>query len=55
MRGNPVTATLDPNMFKYIEGLAKLHNLSLSKALAKVVEEHFEAAAKAVAKPKAKR
>lgn len=52
MRGFPVTTTIPEHLFKYVEGLAEIHRGSLSKALGKIVEEHFEAAAQKLKKGK---
>ncbi len=50
MRGIPQMTTLPVHLSNYVVGLAKLKGLSISKALAMIVEDHFNAEAERLGK-----
>lgn len=50
MRGIPQMTTLPSHLNEYVLGLAKIKGLSISKTLATIVEDHFNAEAERLGK-----
>lgn len=46
MRGIPHMTTVSPALSKYIEGMAKIKGMSISKTIAWMIQEHLETQAK---------